>query len=77
MKIDCLYQLFVTHLGCSLFKLRGKTYDSNHCSFICFKCRGLARALNIVFNDFQLSPSFFTGLNSNFPCCVSFFELGP
>jgi hypothetical protein len=22
MKIDCLYELFVTHLGCSLFKSR-------------------------------------------------------
>ena len=81
MKIDCLYELFVTHLGCSIFTtfkaiLSRETYDNNSMQldcgqlksllFTCLKCRGLTRASNI-FNDFELSPSFFTGLNSNFP----------
>ena len=34
--------------------------DSNHCSFTSLKYRGLTRASNI-FNDFELSPLFFTG----------------
>jgi hypothetical protein len=29
MKLDCLYELFVTHLGCGLFKATSaETYDN-------------------------------------------------
>ena len=72
MKIDCLYELFVTHLGCSLFKPKRMVTisnyivdDSNHCSFTCLKCRGLTRASNI-FNDFELRLLFSRGLTRTF-----------
>jgi hypothetical protein len=72
MKIDCLYELFVTHLGCSLFKPKRMVTisnyivdDSNHCSFTCLKCRGLTRASNI-FNDFELSLLFSRGMTRTF-----------
>jgi hypothetical protein len=37
MKIDCLYELFVTHLGCSIFKaiLSRETYDNNSMQLDC------------------------------------------
>ena len=38
---------------------------------------GLNSFTSNTFHDFELSPSFFTGLNSNFSSCVSFFEFSP
>jgi hypothetical protein len=44
----------------------GLVVGPNHCSFTCFKCQGLTQASNI-FHDIELSRSFLSGLNSNFP----------
>ena len=59
LEAGCQWQIVALHCG----RLRATQIIALFNT--CLKCRGLTRASNI-FNDFELSPSFSTGLNSNF-----------